>query len=172
MRIINLRQTKIREPIKVHRHCLMFFTDETGHEEFADPKFPIFGMGGCALLAAAIDPVLRQPWREMKARHFGGADTSLHAADLRSPTDDQVKALGEFFESQEFGRFAITMTDKTELPDGMAREHVEIYVPVNGSNDPLGWFGVLIAKRPRTRQKIEPRNSDSNQRATMAVAMA
>jgi hypothetical protein len=46
----------------------MFFTDETGHEEFADPNYPVFGLGGCAIPAAAIDLNLRQPWREMKAR--------------------------------------------------------------------------------------------------------
>src|SRR6516162_8617273 len=107
---MNLRRAKTGDTLQVHPHCLMFFTDETGHEEFADPNFPIFGMGGCALLAAAIDPVLRQPWREMKAHHFGGADVPLHASDLRSPTAQQVAALGEFFEKQPFGRFAVTMT--------------------------------------------------------------
>jgi hypothetical protein len=117
---MNLRRTKTGENLRVHPHCLMFFTDETGHEEFADPKYPIFGMGGCALLAAAIDPVLRQPWREMKARHFGGPDVRLHASDLRSPTDEQMTAIGQFFERQEFGRFAVTMTRGTEFPDGIA----------------------------------------------------
>ncbi len=97
----------------------MFFVDDTGQEEFADPKFPVFGMGGCAILAAAIDQNLRQPWREMKATCFGGADSPLHASDLRSPTNEQVIALGQFFEKQVFGRFAVTMTRKTKLPDGI-----------------------------------------------------
>ena len=115
---MSLRRANTGDTLQVHPHCLMFFTDETGHEEFADPNFPIFGMGGCALLAAAIDPVLRQPWREMKAHHFGGADVPLHASDLRSPTAQQVAALGEFFEKQPFGRFAVTMTRNTQLPEG------------------------------------------------------
>jgi hypothetical protein len=117
---MNLREAKTGEILQVHPHCLMYFVDETGHEEFADPEFPIFGMGGCAVLAAAIEPVLRQPWREMKARHFGGADVPLHASELRSSTEDQLTALNEFFERQQFGRFAVTMTRKTELPDGVA----------------------------------------------------
>ena len=41
---------------------------DTGQEKFADPKFPVFGMGGCAILAAAIDQNLRQPWRGRNAR--------------------------------------------------------------------------------------------------------
>lgn len=97
----------------------MFFVDETGHEEFADPRFPVFGMGGCGLLAAAIEQNLRRPWRQMKELHFGGANVPLHASELRDPTDMQVAAVGEFFGTQPFGRFAVTMTDKTALPDGI-----------------------------------------------------
>jgi hypothetical protein len=88
----------------------MFFVDDTGHETFADPSYPVFGLGGCAMLAAAIDPVLRAPWRAMKDRHFGGADVALHASDLRDPSPQQLAALAEFFRLQNFGRFAVTMT--------------------------------------------------------------
>lgn len=79
-------KTRGGEILQVHPYCLMFFTDETGHEDFADPNFPIFGMGGCGLLAAAIDQNLRQPWREMKANHFGGADVT---ARERTPKADR-----------------------------------------------------------------------------------
>src|SRR6516225_8720989 len=96
----------------------MFFVDETGHEEFADPKFPVFGLGSCAILAAAIENNLRTPWREMKERWFGGPDVPLHAADLRCPTEKQINAIAEFFRKQEFGRFAVTFTKNTKLPEG------------------------------------------------------
>lgn len=98
------------ERLIVHPHCLMFFVDETGHETFADLQYSVFGLGGCALLAAAIDPVLRTPWRNMKALHFGGADVPLHVSDLRSPTREQMEALNNFFRNQNFGRFAVTLT--------------------------------------------------------------
>jgi hypothetical protein len=62
-------------------------------------------------------PSCASPWREMKARHFGGPDVPLHASDLRFPTDEQMTAVGQFFERQQFGWFAVTMTHKTELPD-------------------------------------------------------
>jgi hypothetical protein len=116
---LNLCKAKTGEILQVHPHCLMFFVDETGHEEFADPRFPVFGMGGCGLLAAAIEQNLRRPWRQMKELHFGGANVPLHASELRDPTDMQVAAVGEFFGTQPFGRFAVTMTDKTALPDGI-----------------------------------------------------
>ena len=53
--------------------------------------------------------MLRQPWCELKKRHFGGADQPLHASELRYPTPEQVTAVGEYFRHQEFGRFAVTM---------------------------------------------------------------
>jgi hypothetical protein len=113
-----LLRSRDGERLIVHPHCLMFFVDETGHEAFADPQYPVFGLGGCALLAAAIDPVLRTPWRNMKAVQFGGADVPLHASDLRNPTPQQLEALGAFFRNQNFGRFAVTTTP-SGLPPGI-----------------------------------------------------
>lgn len=106
------------ERLQVHPHCLMFFVDETGDEDFADPKYPIFGLGGCAVMAGAVDDAIKRPWRDLKAAYFGGADKPLHAAALRDITDQQALALGNFFRKQAFGRFAVTMTGKTELPEG------------------------------------------------------
>jgi hypothetical protein len=114
---LKIRRAKTSEVLQVHPHCLIFFVDETGHEEFADPEFPVFGMGGCGLLAAAVDQNLRQPWRDLKARHFGGADVPLHASDLRNPTAEQLEGLNRFFKTKTFGRFAVTMTRNTELPE-------------------------------------------------------
>jgi hypothetical protein len=52
---LDIRKTRTGEVLEVHRHGLMYFVDETGHEDFANPEFPVFGMGGCAILAAAIE---------------------------------------------------------------------------------------------------------------------
>ena len=110
-----LRQ-KTDARLQVHPGCLMFFLDETGHEEFSDPHYPVFSIGGCAVMAGAIDDVLRRPWRALKEAHFGGVDVKLHAADLRDPAITQLDALGHFFRTQPFGRFAVTLTARTMLP--------------------------------------------------------
>ena len=106
------------EKLKVHPRCLMVFVDETGHEEFADPNYPVFGLGGCAVLEFAAPDVLERPWRELKERHFGGADVALHASDLRQPTPEQLEALGAFFRDNRFGRFAVTMCREVSLREG------------------------------------------------------
>jgi len=104
------------EVLKVQLRCLMFFIDETGHEELADPSYPVFGIGGCAVMAGALNEVLREPWRALKEAHFGGANAALHAADLHEPTQAQLEALASFFAEQPFGRFAVVMTERTDLP--------------------------------------------------------
>lgn len=98
--------------------CLMFFIDETGHETFADGLYPIFGIGGCAVISSAADAEINSPWRAMKAEHFGGADVPLHAADLRAPTEEQLSALATFFKNRKFARFAVTLSASTKIPEG------------------------------------------------------
>ena len=102
--------------LQVQANCLMFFVDETGHEEFADPNYPVFGIGGCVIMAGAVDAVIKRPWRALKEEHFGGPDVKLHASDLRKPTKVQAEAIGNFFRKQEFGRFAVTLTASTKIP--------------------------------------------------------
>lgn len=86
---------------------LLVGIDETGHEEFADPKHPVFGLGGCATLLKHYDESIDRPWRYMKERFFYGAEVPLHAADLRAPTNEQIEALEHFFTKFPFYRFAV-----------------------------------------------------------------
>lgn len=86
---------------------LLVAIDETGHEEFADPKHPVFGLGGCAVLLKHYDELIGTPWRYMKERFFFGANTPLHASELRSPTREQMDALVHFFTTFPFYRFAV-----------------------------------------------------------------
>lgn len=71
---------EIDRQLLVHPNCLMFFCDDTGHEDFRDRSFPVFGIGDRGIMAAG----LKQPWRAMKADHFGGPDVPLHASELRN----------------------------------------------------------------------------------------
>lgn len=114
---------EIDRQLLVQPNCLMFFCDDTGHEDFRDRNFPVFGIGGCGIMAGAIEPVLKQPWRAMKAAHFGGPDVPLHASELRHPTQSQLDALNRFFREQEFCRFGVTITPTCKLPAGVTAYH-------------------------------------------------
>jgi hypothetical protein len=94
--------------LRVGPACLLFFIDETGHETFADPKYPVFGLGGCAITSSSAEAIIAHPWRAMKAAHFGGENVPLHAG--------QLNALSKFFREQQFARLAVTMSKSTVLP--------------------------------------------------------
>lgn len=86
--------------------ALMVGIDDTGNDFFLDRQFPVFGLGGCAIMARDYFRYLDDPWRDMKERHFGSRNTKLHAADLRSPSEEQLGALEGFFTKLPFFRFA------------------------------------------------------------------
>jgi hypothetical protein len=111
--------TPRREEIQVLPFSLMIVVDETGHEEFSDPRHPVFGFGGCAMLSVLLDQEIRTPLRAMKAAHFGGADIPLHAASLRSPTAEQLGALSDFFQNGHFVRFGVVIHNLAKIPSGV-----------------------------------------------------
>ncbi|MEZ5722116.1 MAG: DUF3800 domain-containing protein [Paracoccaceae bacterium] len=41
---------------------LLIFVDETGHEDFADPNTPYFGLAGCVCAASDYWRDIDQPW--------------------------------------------------------------------------------------------------------------
>ena len=88
------------------------------HETFADKNYPVFGLGGCAINSSSAAAVIAEPWRAMKAAHFGGEDVPLHADELRNPTTEQLDALSKFFREQQFARLAVTMSKSAVLPTG------------------------------------------------------
>lgn len=85
---------------------LLVGVDETGHELFADQQYPIFGIGGCAVLLQDYHDNLDEPWKSLKEQHFGGYASKLHASELGQVTSSQVNALGAFFSDHQFFRFA------------------------------------------------------------------
>jgi hypothetical protein len=88
---------KVAARLQVGPNCLLFFIDETSHETFADKNYPVFGLDGCATNSSSAAAVIAEPWRAMKAAHFGGEDITLHANELRNPTTEQLDALSKFF---------------------------------------------------------------------------
>jgi hypothetical protein len=109
---------KVAARLQVGPNCLLLFIDVTGHETFADKNYPVFGLGGCAISSSSAAAVIAEPWRAMKAAHFGGEDVPLHANELRNPTTEQLDALSKFFRERQFARFAVTMSKSAVLPAG------------------------------------------------------
>lgn len=86
---------------------LIVGVDDTGNENFSDKKHPVFGLGGCAVMAKDYFRFLDYPWRYMKETYFGGAEQKLHASELKKPTIEQLNALKYFFSKFPFFRFAV-----------------------------------------------------------------
>lgn len=98
---------------------LAVFVDDTGHEELVKGH-PVYGLGGCAVIAADLDRIIRLPWREVRRYVTGSPDTPLHAADFgQTATQAQIEVVERFFRSQPFARFGATISTDTKLTDEM-----------------------------------------------------
>ena len=98
---------------EVGRRTLCLFMDETGHDEFkSDQRF--FAIGGIAGFGTQIEHASRL-WRQMKAKHFGGADTPLHASG-KMMTRPQIDAVSEFFGRSKLPRFVFVIKRPPVLP--------------------------------------------------------
>lgn len=98
--------------------CFVAFVDETGHERFRDRKHPVYGLGGCGVLARDLTACLEDPWRAVRQAVAGSEEQALHAAGLRAPTPAQIAAIASFFQGGSFCRFAAVCSDRTLFPDG------------------------------------------------------
>jgi hypothetical protein len=50
----------------------MVFIDETGNDTLSDKRYPIFGLGGCAVLASDYEMLINIPWNNLKKNYFRG----------------------------------------------------------------------------------------------------
>lgn len=87
--------------------ALLIFIDETGHEDFADPNAPFFGLAGCVCAAGDYSVAVDKPWQAVE-HSFPIEMLPLHAADLRPAemSKEQLAAIDGFFAYGVFGRFA------------------------------------------------------------------
>lgn len=92
--------------------ALVVGIDDTGDESFANNDHPLFGLGGCAVLAKDYFRYLDDPWHELKEIFFGDRHVKLHASELNRPSTAQLQALAMFFKNLPFFRFA-TIASKT-----------------------------------------------------------
>jgi Protein of unknown function (DUF3800) len=105
---------------KIQPNCLLLFIDETGHERFADHKFPIFGLGGCGVMGSSYEDLMRNPWIQMKNECFDGFNMPLHASDLLHPSQRQIDAIANFFRINQFSRFCAISKSTTHIDESLS----------------------------------------------------
>lgn len=97
---------------------LLVFIDETGVEDYSDPRFPVFGRGGFAIRGgAAYEDHVRRPWLDLKRESLGGDQKPFHSTEfeLSKPAEAQIIAINRFV-NRPFHRFAVMTNIDTQLP--------------------------------------------------------
>lgn len=107
--------TEDGEVIDFDADTYFVFIDETGGHKLKDPRYPIFGLGGCGVYGPQYGDELMDPWNRLKDNEFDGHLSVLHACDLRDTTETQLEALGGFFRKQQIARLAYLISDQTWL---------------------------------------------------------
>ncbi|MEZ4820620.1 MAG: DUF3800 domain-containing protein [Bdellovibrionota bacterium] len=131
----------------VGEETLLVFLDETGNELLNDPKMPVFGLGGLIVEHRKYFSNVEQPWHEIKNSKFGGFDKPLHASELISPSDQQIKALNNFFLTNDFGRFAVVCSN--QITNETTHSIVEIicaqlWSTIKEVANKMSWTDILI----------------------------
>lgn len=103
--------------LRLTTDTLVFFVDETGDENTSDPNRPVFGFGGCAVMASSLDLDVRAPWRAVRQAVSGSDAVPLHAATLpQGITPEQLDRIGAFFRTGRFARIGVSCSDRTVSP--------------------------------------------------------
>lgn len=105
----------------IQPRSLLVTIDESGDDTLRDRQYPVFGLGACAVLAKDYVRHLAGPWAALKQVHFGGSGKPLHAADLRSPSMEQITALNTFFRETPFARLGAFLSGATTTHPALTR---------------------------------------------------
>jgi hypothetical protein len=97
----------------ISRRTLCLFMDETGHDEFKSGQ-RFFAIGGIAGFGPQVEHATKL-WREMKVKHFGDADTPLHASG-QTMSGRQIGAVSKFFARSKLPRFVFIIKRPPVLP--------------------------------------------------------
>jgi hypothetical protein len=105
--------------LKLSDHTLVVFVDDTGHEALV-PGHPVYGLGGCAVMASDLERTLRHPWHEVRRKVKGSPDAPLHAASLgHPPRPEDIATVAEFFRNQPFARIGAIIPNNAKRDDGI-----------------------------------------------------
>jgi len=108
------------DTLPLRPETLLVFIDETGIEDYSDPKNPTFGRGGCAVLGNDYKKILKKPWHKLKREKLGGATKPFHATTFEQsrPSLVQITTISRFLQLP-FWRFAVMSDARTVLPPGI-----------------------------------------------------
>ena len=112
--------------LNVSPNSALIFLDETGDEQLKDPKYPIFGLGGCCIIAKNYLSLIDRPWSKIKLEMFNLKNKPLHAAG-NSFSYKQITAINNFFLSNGFGRFTTISSINTQIDTKLKMEQVVFY---------------------------------------------
>jgi hypothetical protein len=104
----------------VSDNSLVVFVDDTGHERLVQGH-PVYGLGGCAVLAGELDRVIRYPWQTVRRKVTGSANTRLHAYTFaRSARPEDFETVAQFFRTQPFARIGAIISTKATRDDSLS----------------------------------------------------
>lgn len=98
--------------IQINEDTFVVALDETGHEEFKDPNYQVFGIGGCAFMARDYQRLIETPWNFVCSRFFPDQERPMHASEMTF-SKEQIGALNHFFKNFPFFRVATTVSINT-----------------------------------------------------------
>ncbi len=111
---------------------LLVFIDETGNEDYSDPKNPTFGRGGCAVIGRDYHSLIKKPWRHLKRERLGGATKPFHATEFEQtrPNKRQINGINSFLR-KPFWRFSTMSDSRTEFPTDIDGHRAISVVTIN-----------------------------------------
>jgi Protein of unknown function (DUF3800) len=105
---------QIFEALKTSADSLLLI-DDTGDPAYRDPVNPIFGLGGCAVLARDLVRVIREPWAAVRTAVAGSSTAQIHATRAeRRMNKTKENAIRSFFIEQQFMRLAYVSSAQTQ----------------------------------------------------------
>jgi hypothetical protein len=101
---------------------LMVFIDETGHEEYADPSYPVFGRDGCMVMGSEYNNRIVRPWKKL-LQEIDWGNTPFHTSEFvqrlrsldKATCDSRIASINQLAR-HGFYRFGVTTNSKFEFP--------------------------------------------------------
>jgi len=145
--------------LNISPNSVLVFLDETGDEQLNDPAYPIFGFGGCCILARDYFDNIDKPWSNMKIENFDLIHKALHASENHY-TYKQMTALNSFFSSNTFGRFAAISSKSTRIDAALQLEQIVYYSLYKRIVDIIKWYEldnivIIYEDSVRLKPKLE-----------------